>query len=73
MTCLIACSRCGEGFDLDEAGAGAIYMRFPERIPLCASCIDEIVCAAACAENATTEPVNFLHRFDDVIGRVVRV
>lgn len=43
MTCLIACSRCGEGFDLDEAGAGAIYTRFPARIPLCADCIDEIV------------------------------
>lgn len=43
MTCLIACLRCGEGFDLDEAGAGAIYTRFPARIPLCANCIDEIV------------------------------
>lgn len=35
--------------------------------------IREMMCAAVCAENATTEPVNFLHRFDDVIGRVVRV
>jgi hypothetical protein len=43
MTCLIACSRCKTGFDLDEAGAGRIYMSFPKRIPLCANCIDEIV------------------------------
>ena len=43
MTCFIACSRCKTEFDLDEAGAGGIYTRFPERIPLCADCIDEIV------------------------------
>lgn len=43
MTCLIACSRCKFGFDLDEAGAGGIYTKFPERVPLCANCIDEIV------------------------------
>lgn len=43
MTCLIACSRCKTGLNLDEAGAGGIYMRFPKRIPLCANCIDEIV------------------------------
>lgn len=43
MTCLIACSRCGEGFDLDEVGAGRIYMDFPKRTPLCDDCINEIV------------------------------
>lgn len=43
MTCFIACSRCKTGFDLDEADAGRIFISFPESIPLCASCIDEIV------------------------------
>ena len=43
MTCLVACSRCKTGFNLDEACAGRIYMSFPKRIPLCADCIDEIV------------------------------
>lgn len=43
MTCFIACSRCKTGFDLDEAGAGRIYMDFPKRTPLCDDCINEIV------------------------------
>lgn len=43
MTCFIACSRCKTGFNLDEAGAGKIYMSFPKRIPPCDDCIDEIV------------------------------
>jgi hypothetical protein len=43
MTCMITCSRCQAGFDLDEGGSGAIYMRPLGEIPLCANCIDEIV------------------------------
>lgn len=43
MTCLVACSRCKTAFNLDEAGAGRIYMSFPKSIPLCDDCIDEIV------------------------------
>jgi hypothetical protein len=43
MTCMITYSRCQVGFDLDEGGSGAIYMRPLGEIPLCANCIDEIV------------------------------
>ncbi len=39
MTCLIACSRCGEGFDLDMPGAGYVYMMGQRRYALCQSCV----------------------------------
>ena len=43
MTCLISCSRCKVGFDLDDAGTGAIYLIPLNKIPFCANCIDDIV------------------------------
>lgn len=39
MTCLIACSRCGEGFDLDMPDAGHVYMMGQRRYTLCQSCV----------------------------------
>ncbi len=39
MTCLIACSRCGEGFDPDMLDDGHIYMMGQRRYALCQSCV----------------------------------